>query len=297
MIARLLQGGAKPYFEDREGYAPLIRNMLDTTTGVSDIEYVNLYLQNGLNPNHLYPVIDQGLIHWAIEKDREDIFDTVMEYKPDLELLDRAGRTPLYVAMESRNGILANKLLKAGASANGHRIFKGDPAVYETMLNGAVRRLDIYNTTLFLKYGAKVGATGFSPDGSTALYNLCRLKVTPAQVNSQKEIFDTLIMAGANPNTPVALGKGDFPLHAAASQNNVMLVSKLLELGASVNAKSATSQTPLHIAAITGDVKLVRLLLAKGASKLIADDAGKTAGRIAFEAGDLELAEELGYNS
>jgi len=295
LIKELLNAGAEPYFEDREGYTPVLRNMLDTSTGVSDMEYIDLYLSNGLDPNHIYPVIDQGLLHWAIEKDRKDIFDRVMAANPDLELADRAGRPPLYVAMELRRAKLANALLKGGASANGRRIFKGNPDMYETMLNGAVRRLDIYNTILLLKFGAKADSMGFSPDGSTPLYNLCRVKVVPAQIKSQLEVFQTLIDAGANPNTPIALGDGSFPLHAAVGQKNTSLVAKLLDLGASVNAKNRKEQTPLHLAAATGDMKLIQRLLAGGASKLIVDNKRRTPGRVAFEAGFIEVASALDY--
>ena len=290
MITALMKSGALATYEDDEGYTPVLRNMLDTTTSVADHDYVRMYLKYGLDPNHLYPIIDQGLVHWAIEKNRMDIFELVMERKPNVELLDRSGRPPLYLAMEEQRAKMAIALMEAGASPMGHRVLKGNPEVYETVFNGAVRRLDVYYTVLLLRYGAKAGGIGFSPDGSSPLINLCRLKVMPKQLKAQAEIFDILVKAGADPNTPMAFGDALFPLHAAVSQKNLMLVEKLLSLGASVNAKTASGQTPLHFAAQTGDEKVAKRLLAGGASKLIENEKGQVARKLAFDAGFLDLA-------
>ena len=293
MLTKLLKKGGDPTLEDYQGYTPVLRAMLNTQTRVSDVQYLDLFLEHGLDPDHVYPVIDQVLIHWAIEKGRMDIFDQVMAHKADPNLLDRKGRPPLFLAMTHSRSKMTTSLLKSGANANARRYVKGNASVHESLLNAAVRRLDIYSATLLIKYGARVNGAGFSADGSSALYNLCRMRTTPAQRRAQLEMFNLLINSGANPNMPLALGDNSFPLHAAVKMRNVMLVERLLELGASVNARSVNEETPLHLAAKTGDLNLIQRLIRGGATRLAQNEDGKTPGRIAFEGGYLEVASLL----
>jgi ankyrin repeat protein len=59
--------------------------------------------------------------------------------------------------------------------------------------------------------------------------------------------------------------RGATALHNAAAQGHVRLVTRLIDLGASVDAKDFNGATPLTNAAYFGRVDIVRILLAKGA--------------------------------
>ena len=66
------------------------------------------------------------------------------------------------------------------------------------------------------------------------------------------------------------------PLHCAASLGQAGVARVLLDAGAEVDAKDATSATPLHMGAADGDegVGIVRILLDAGADEGAKDDTG-----------------------
>ena len=64
-------------------------------------------------------------------------------------------------------------------------------------------------------------------------------------------------------------------LHLACAADNVVLVSILLEQGASVNGKDKHGRTPLHIASARGNKLLVELLLQRGANPRATSHNGK----------------------
>lgn len=89
-----------------------------------------------------------------------------------------------------------------------------------------------------------------------------------------KEYLD----GGANPNTLGSVGGGGTPLHAAASRNNVELISYLVKHGALINRKNCNDgKTALMIAAELGRKEAVSTLLELGADKSIRDKDGNEA--------------------
>ncbi|MFP6905748.1 MAG: ankyrin repeat domain-containing protein [Verrucomicrobiota bacterium] len=290
---QLLDHGASPYIVDNEGYTPIFRDLTDLDRDAMD--YLRMYFQMGLDPDFRYPVVDRGLIHWAIEKDREDIVELVLENKGNINMLNQDGMPAVYLAMELRRDRLAVNLLKRGADANVTRMFNKNPQLRETLLNAAVRKFDLYYTVLLLKYGANPDQVGFTADGSTALYNLSRAKIQTAQSGDQLKVFDRLVQAKADVNL-VNKANGDTPLNAAVSRANEPLVNGLLKAGANPNAPGARGRTPLHMAAITGSEVLLQTLIKHGADTRAKDAAGRTPGRAAFEAGYLDIANVLDYS-
>lgn len=63
-------------------------------------------------------------------------------------------------------------------------------------------------------------------------------------------------------------------LHCACAEDNLVLVSILLEQGASVNAKNKYGKTPLHIASERGNRLLAELLFQRGANTRAASHRG-----------------------
>jgi ankyrin repeat protein len=70
-------------------------------------------------------------------------------------------------------------------------------------------------------------------------------------------------------------------LDGAAFKGHAVLVRKLLDAGAKVNAVSKSGRTALMLAALTNRLDAARVLLAAGADAKMADEKGNTAVRIA----------------
>ena len=82
-------------------------------------------------------------------------------------------------------------------------------------------------------------------------------------------------------------------LHEAAMNDNVQLVSALLELRADPDLQSVLGMTPLMLAAAQGSISLASQLLTGGASTAIATHDGQSAMSIALRGGHLEFVKLL----
>ena len=88
---------------------------------------------------------------------------------------------------------------------------------------------------------------------------------------------------------------GDTRLHKAVRKNNWTAVSKLIDDGASVDARDENGRTPLHVAASNKNLGILKLLIKKGANLEAKNEHGRTP---LFNSNDiyinkLEIAEEL----
>jgi hypothetical protein len=72
-------------------------------------------------------------------------------------------------------------------------------------------------------------------------------------------------------------------LQIAAESGNALLATKLLDRGASVNARDEDGRTPLMLAVAQGRLEIVRLLLQRGADPNAADYSGKTPLQLAAD--------------
>jgi uncharacterized protein len=108
------------------------------------------------------------------------------------------------------------------------------------------------------------------------------------------DAVDALLARRADPHTLSTNSTANTPLHAAiAGRCEPVVVRRLVEAGADVNARSEGGWTPLQLAASRGSVALIDYLLERGADPNARSDTGRTAADVADERSHPEAAARL----
>jgi ankyrin repeat protein len=100
-----------------------------------------------------------------------------------------------------------------------------------------------------------------------------------AALKGHQALAEKLIKKGADVNKT-----GWTPLHYAASNGHVAIISLLLENSAYIDAESPNGTTPLMMAAMYGTPAAVKLLLDEGADPQLKNQQGLTALQFAERA-------------
>ena len=167
----------------------------------------------------------------------------------------------------------------------------------------------------------RANATSVVKQGSTeALATGPRTPLFAAAERGDLELMQLLIDAGANPDgrNPLRVekstarssqngmtgktasdgnGGGDAPLHLAAEEDNVAVLTLLLDSGAQIDARNASQQTALTIAIVESSREAIALLIARGASCAVDDDEwigkGSTPLHYVSARGRLDVVKQL----
>jgi len=187
------------------------------------------------------------------------LLDALVEKGADVDAINSQSKTPLIVAAEVGNELVAtNLLLKHGARPNLADRKGITPLMYAL-------RSRLFNLTHeLLKRGANVNAIAL--DGNTALH-------------AASMVFNANLLAQLMRNA-VEIDKinkrGETPLNTAAATGNYLLLWFLLERDVNINAADDHGRTALHRAAFVGDPESVTLLLGKGATPDLRDKTETT---------------------
>jgi ankyrin repeat protein len=228
----------------------------------------------------------------------------------EVDAVDEDGRTPLGIATENLDSEVAAVLVKGGA--NIHGILPNGVAVTsyaldargdfleavltpesvqstdergKTILHLASDAGDIESIRIILAAQAPVNKQDNS--GKTAL----DLALSHKDASEYAEAAELIILAGGTSTDPVygyfapavrninyniRFADGLAPLHYAARDGNIALVTHLLNKNADINVKNASGTTPLHEAARAGHINVMKKLIAKGANINIQDAKGNS---------------------
>uniref|UniRef100_A0A915Q5C5 Uncharacterized protein n=1 Tax=Setaria digitata TaxID=48799 RepID=A0A915Q5C5_9BILA len=159
---------------------------------------------------------------------------------------DCYGDTPLKIALERRNYIAAEALIKKTPN-----LITQVDKTGETLLHKAVKASDLEWVLFLIGSGLDVNVRTQNESYATALH-------LNAQYGSEI-IMRNLILAGADVSATSA--DGLTPLHVAAYNNHETLCMILLENGAEPNASDGFGNTPLHRAVSQGSVACVNVLI------------------------------------
>ena len=230
-----------------------------------DTEKIKQLLAKGADINAPEPESGDTPLLAAIDTDQWASAELLLKQKPDLNLEDKNGNSPLYLAVSKGDTAIemVNMLLDAGAKAD-LGPSKGDNAGATPLhiacaigANGCVESL--------LRHGAS--ATKQLPDGSTPMHS--------AAIGGNKKTLELLRNAGGDFN---ALSQEKrTPLHNCGIAGNASVAAELIQLGAEVNVEDVEGCTPLMRAVMTDHAKVVKVLLDNGANpNLIIQSGGTT---------------------
>lgn len=210
----------------------------------------------------------QTVLHLAVKLRDAELLAAVLNAKANLAARDKAGRTPLHIAVTSAKDLVA-PLLAAGAEVN-VRDFSGETPLLLAAANGSTTDISLVNA--LLARGADVNARNSS--GTTALAQA----VSNSYDGRGVPLIRALVAAGAD--VTVRSTYGDSPLASAISNKElfpVLLGAKKLD----VNAFDRNGQTLLMRAVQYNNADAVRALLAKGADASLKNSSGETALQLA----------------
>ncbi|AKC86936.1 ankyrin repeat domain-containing protein [Pseudoxanthomonas suwonensis] len=220
--------------------------------------------------------------------------DLLLARGADPQHAAHSGATPLSAAVSMRQTAIVTALLDAGADLE-HRLPGG---VTVLMLASALGLPDI--AARLLTAGADIDAgdsQGLAPLHCAALYGF-----TGRDRARLLALFDTLLLAGAEPDMPAAGGVTPLLLllgaraePGSACDENVVLagLERLLEEGVSLESQDPRGFGPLHLAALHGLRGVVQRLLRAGADPDLRDTLNRSPREVAVMRGFVDVAGEF----
>ncbi|XP_066137418.1 ankyrin repeat and death domain-containing protein 1A-like isoform X1 [Euwallacea fornicatus] len=207
------------------------------------------------------------LLHEAVIKNDTDGVKKVLKEPVDINSRNNYGRAPIH-----------------WASA------RGNIEIMEMLLNA---RCDIEARD---KYGMRplhMAAWHGHPKAVELLINsgACTNSVTKAQYtllicaarNNRAEVIDFLLDTLDDVQIDAVDADGQTALYHAAANGHVIIVKRLLEMGASLDKKNKENRTALHEAAQGGHEEVTQMLLVKDAAMEARDHQGNTPLHIAVQ--------------
>lgn len=269
IIAMLIDNGATFDTEENEdGTALVIFVCLGYDHKIASL------LIHGANINAQEPRNKKTALMAAIENGEYDIARRLLQLGAKVNLQSDAGETALMFAINNGNIDMVKLLLHYGADLE-LQDNKGNTALIRTTY---IDKLEI--AQLLIEHGADINAQNH--EGETPLIM--------GAIYKAHKIMTFLIERGADLNIASTWGTA---LFFAAQNNNLPLMSILLDHGAQIDCLSKKGVTALMHAAYSGSLQAVHFLLDNGANKNIRFAGDCTALMIAEDKEYEEIAELL----
>lgn len=230
-----------------------VAEMIEATR-TGNIEKIKQLLSEGVDINAAEPESGDTPLLAAIDKSQWAAAEFLLRQRPNLNLEDKNGNTPLYLAVSRGDEALAlvNQLLDAGAQVDLGPL-KGDNVgvtpLHIACATGANECLET-----LLRRGASV--TKQIPSGATPLHT--------AAIGGDKKTIDLLCKAGGNV-TALNADKRT-PLHNCGITGNAKAAAALIQQGAAVDGADAEGCTPLMRAVMKNHAEVAKVLLSNGAN-------------------------------
>ena len=273
--AWLLEAGASPNKEMKDGTTPLHFAIRAGATGIADLLLDRGAIINPRDKNGKTPLFDA--------LDAPDALAAVtfmLEAGAVADAYDDRNRNALHYAAESAKLPVVQKLLE----------YTENPARPDDRGNQPLHlacdknTLDVVQAILF----ERVPVFTSSNDGDTCLH------LAAGRADKSTEIAEYLLKTeGAGLVNAVNI-YGRTPLHLALLHKHESLAVSMIDAGASVNIPDKQGATPLHDAAEIGNVKLARMLIENGADVAKSQEIGRVTPLIlAIKGGHKEVVDLL----
>lgn len=188
-------------------------------------------------------------LHRAVKNKQFAQVSKLLRETADVDEKNEGGRTPLYVAVNSKSEKSLDVLLKAGANVNlSEAIFGFTPLHLATV----TKNLSMMKTLIHA--GADINPRD----------KLGRTPLVVSIETKKTKVMKLLIDHGANLN--IRCHKYITPLINCIQRNNVNLATLLIDSGADVNLVASNNDTPLHSAVKNQTLEILKLLLNAGAN-------------------------------
>lgn len=206
----------------------------------------------------------------------------------------RTGATPLSAAVSMRQIEIVDRLLAAGATLE--QRLPGEVTVL--MLAAALGLPEVCSR--LLAAGANINAS--DAQGLTPLHCAALFGFTSRDRRRLIALFDALLLAGADPDTPAAgnvtpllllLGARAEPGTACDEDVVIAGMERLLDEGAHLQVRDPRGFGPLHLAALHGLLKVTQQLMRDGADPEARDALNRSPREIAVMRGFIDVAAEF----
>jgi ankyrin repeat protein len=234
---------------DNEGRSPLT-----ISAGLGDAAMAGHLVKAGANihqPMAAEGAQDPGSPALSGIVRKGDFLDALLS-GDSLKSADAEGRTILHLAALAGDPHAVQQILGAPAFAGA--------GILETAAGGGKSALDL-----------ALGRPDSRNHAETAE------KIILAGARSQDPIYSYFAPAARSSNFNIRLFDGRTPLHFAAREGHLGLLSFFIDKNAQINMKDASGATALHEAARTGNIDAMELLLSRGADPNAQDAKGNTA--------------------
>ena len=252
----------------------------------SEVDDVNKYLISG-----------HTLVGTAVREHRPDLVEFLVSRGANVELTGTTGRTPLLTAVMNKDVDIVRLLLRSGADIN--RVMYGVTAlstaarVHSTELVNlligeggadlnalmgvalveAANQGDLEIVDMLLRNGADINQATFSGMNplSTAAWS---------RAGTREEVFNFLVLNGANVNHAMDIGRGGIALAVLAGRLDI--IEMYLRNGADIHVVDNSGQTLLMMAASNGHLDVVEVLIEQGVDVGAVDNQDRSALDVAI---------------
>ena len=271
VVSVLLSRGAQRGAVDKRKRTPLNLAVFN-----NQLQTARLLHPSGTPFDVLNPILFQ-----AVTGQKISAINLLVELGAKLDVRDKDGRTPIYVAAQKGSKQVAHRLKELGKGEDAK-----DSSGSGTLLHRAANEEDATATDILIDLKANLEATDNNGQ-------------TPLHVASNKmcsEVVALLVAAKANVNAEDTNGKKPLHLAAAYGDDAYETIEKLVKAsGIEPSPKDKENRTPLHIAAASSQdrAKIVKLLLDNGATPFKTDRAKQTPLHVAAHNGNNSVLRAL----
>ncbi|KAM8976881.1 uncharacterized protein RCH25_036078 [Pelodytes ibericus] len=285
LVSLLLEHGADPELEDKDGATPLLVAAYE-----GQAEVAELLLEAGADPDRAGKGRVTPLLAAASGGHAETV-RVLLLWGSAADVTDAEGRSALAMAAAAAGGEEAVRVLLDRGLDENYQDWLGWTPLHWAACQG--RRS---SSRALVEGGAKVGITdneGYTPfllaseEGHTGCVELLINRSSPvdqrtsdgrtalclAALAGHRATVELLLRKGANPNIKNRLGKP--LLYLLVLEGQIDMAELLLEQGADPEGSDAEDRTALHACCWQGDWEMAHLLLVKGKAQPNASDAEK----------------------